>query len=58
MSIVLMANNFGIAAAIPYLKKFVYSYNTLVSQTRRVHLVWEVDTLSEYHDIKLSYANI
>ncbi|KUL81281.1 hypothetical protein ZTR_09810 [Talaromyces verruculosus] len=44
-SVVLVANDFGIAAAIPYLKKLVYSYNTSASRTRRVHLVWEVDNL-------------
>ncbi|QGA22334.1 hypothetical protein EYB26_010050 [Talaromyces marneffei] len=44
-SVVLVASGFGIAAAIPYLKKLVYSYNTSASRTRRVHLVWEVETL-------------
>ncbi|CRG88114.1 hypothetical protein PISL3812_05141 [Talaromyces islandicus] len=43
--VVLVASGFGIAAAIPYLKKLVYSYNTSASRTRRVHLVWEVETL-------------
>uniref|UniRef100_A0A093X7N0 Ferric reductase transmembrane component 3 n=1 Tax=Talaromyces marneffei PM1 TaxID=1077442 RepID=A0A093X7N0_TALMA len=44
-SVVLVASGFGIAAAISYLKKLVYSYNTSASRTRRVHLVWEVETL-------------
>lgn len=57
-SVVLVASGFSIAAAIPYLKKLVYSYNTSASRTRRVHLVWEVETLGEYHDVTLSYANI
>ncbi|KUL81535.1 hypothetical protein ZTR_10661 [Talaromyces verruculosus] len=44
-SVVLVASGFGIAAVIPYLKKLVYSYNTSTSRTRRVHLVWEIETL-------------
>jgi hypothetical protein len=51
-NIVLIVNDFSITAAIPYLKKLVYSYNTSASQTRRVHLVWEVKNLGEYHDVK------
>jgi NAD(P)H-flavin reductase len=51
-SVVLVASGFGVAAVIPYLKKLVYSYNTSTSRTRRVHLVWEIETLGEYHDIK------
>lgn len=57
-SVMLVASGFSIAAAILYLKKLVYSYNTLASRMRRVHLVWEVETLGEYHDVMLSYANI
>ncbi|KAF3384164.1 hypothetical protein DPV78_012707 [Talaromyces pinophilus] len=45
ISVVLMASSFSIAATIPYLKKLVYSYNTLASRIRRLHLVWEVETL-------------
>ncbi|CRG91090.1 hypothetical protein PISL3812_08138 [Talaromyces islandicus] len=63
-SVVLLVDGFGIAAAIPYLKNLIYSYNTSVaekvdqessdhllryffvySRTRRVHLVWQVETL-------------
>lgn len=57
-SVVFVASGFGIAAAIPYLKKLVYSYNTSASRTRRVHLVWEVKTLGEYYDVRLPSANI
>jgi FAD-binding domain/Ferric reductase NAD binding domain len=57
-SVVLVVNGFGIAAAIPYLKKLVYSYNTSASRTRRVHLVWEVENLGEYRDVKWCFANI
>jgi NAD(P)H-flavin reductase len=53
-SVVLVASGFGIAAAISYLKKLVYSYNTSASRTRRVHLVWEVETLGESRDVELS----
>jgi hypothetical protein len=44
-SILVIASGFGIAAAIPYLKKLIYSYNTITSRTRRVHFVWQMQTL-------------
>jgi hypothetical protein len=44
-SILVIASGFGIAAAIPYLKKLIYSYNTTTSRTKRVHFVWQLQTL-------------
>ncbi|KAE8405942.1 hypothetical protein BDV37DRAFT_270400 [Aspergillus pseudonomiae] len=38
---------FGIATVIPYLKKMIYGYNTCTSQVRRLHLVWQVELISE-----------
>lgn len=46
-SVVLVADGLGIAATIPYLKKLIYSYNTSASRTRRVHLVWQIETLGK-----------
>ncbi|KAF3392422.1 Ferric/cupric reductase transmembrane component 2 [Penicillium rolfsii] len=40
-----IATDFGIAGVISYLKKLLYGYNTCTSQVRRVHFVWEVQTL-------------
>ncbi|KAF5015641.1 hypothetical protein F66182_12949 [Fusarium sp. NRRL 66182] len=44
-TVVAVASNAGIAGVVPYLKQLLYSYNTLTAQIRRLHLVWEVDTL-------------
>lgn len=38
-----IASGFGVAAAIPYLKKMIYSYNTCTLQARWFHLVWQVE---------------
>jgi NAD(P)H-flavin reductase len=46
-SILVIASGFGIAAAVPYLKKLIYGYNTCTSQVRRLHLVWKVELIRE-----------
>jgi hypothetical protein len=46
-SIIVIASRYGIAAAIPYLKKLIYGYNTCTSQVRRLHLVWQVESIDE-----------
>ncbi|CDM29916.1 Flavoprotein transmembrane component [Penicillium roqueforti FM164] len=40
-----IATDFGIAGVISYLKKLLYGYNTCTSHVRRVHFVWEIQTL-------------
>ena len=44
-TVLLMATDFGIAAATPYLKEMIHGYNTCTLQLRRIHLVWQVETL-------------
>ncbi|KKY25344.1 putative cell surface metalloreductase [Phaeomoniella chlamydospora] len=44
-TVLLIAGGSGIAAVIPYLKKLIYGYNTSTCHTRRVHLVWQLQTL-------------
>ncbi|KAE8130661.1 hypothetical protein BDV38DRAFT_289436 [Aspergillus pseudotamarii] len=46
-SILVLASGPGIAAAIPYLKKMIHSYNTCTSQVRRLHLVWQVESVDQ-----------
>ena len=46
-SILLLASGSGIAVAIPYLKKMIYGYNTCTSQVRRLHLVWQVESVDK-----------
>jgi hypothetical protein len=46
-SILVLASGSGIAAAIPYLKKMIYGYNTCTSQVRRLHLVWQVESVDK-----------
>lgn len=47
-SALLIASGFGVAATIPYLKKMIYGYNTWTLQVRRLHLVWQVDSIGEH----------
>ncbi|OJD20228.1 hypothetical protein ACJ73_08441 [Blastomyces percursus] len=44
-TVLVIASEFGIAAVIPYLRKMIYGYNTCTSQTRRIHLVWQLESL-------------
>ena len=46
-SALLIASGFGVAAAVPYLMKMIYGYNTCTLQVRRLHLVWQVDSIGE-----------
>ncbi|KAJ5982690.1 hypothetical protein N7451_012790 [Penicillium sp. IBT 35674x] len=41
----LVTSGFGIAASIPYLKKMIHGYNTCTSDVRRLHLVWQIETI-------------
>ena len=43
----LIASGFGVATVIPYLKKMIYGYNTCTLQVRRLHLVWQVESIGE-----------
>lgn len=47
--ILAIATDFGIAGVISYLKKLLYGYNTCISQVRRVHFVWEIQTLGKFN---------
>jgi predicted ferric reductase len=46
-TVLMVASGFGIAAVIPYLKQLIYGYNTSMSRTRRVHFVWQLQTLGK-----------
>jgi hypothetical protein len=46
-SILLIASGSGIAVVLPYLKKMIYGYNTCTSQVRRLHLVWQVESVDK-----------
>ncbi|KAF4611366.1 hypothetical protein G7Y89_g15647 [Cudoniella acicularis] len=44
-TVLMVAGGFGIAAQLPYLKQLIYGYNTCKTRTRRVHLVWQLETI-------------
>ncbi|KAL4755931.1 ferric reductase family protein [Aspergillus foveolatus] len=46
-SVLVVTSGFGIAAAIPYLKKMIYGYDTCTFQVRRLHSVWEVKSVGK-----------
>lgn len=46
-TVLMVASGFGIAAQIPYLKQLIYDYNACKARTRRVHLVWQLETIGK-----------
>jgi predicted ferric reductase len=44
-SVIMVATGFGIAAHLPYLKELIHGYNTCKARTRRVHLVWQLQSI-------------
>lgn len=46
-SALVVASGIGIAAVIPYVKEMIYGYNTCTSQIRRLHLVWQIESMGE-----------
>jgi NAD(P)H-flavin reductase len=46
-TVLTVASGFGIADVIPYLKQLLHGYNTSTSRIRRVHFVWQVQTLGK-----------
>lgn len=43
-SVLVVANGFGIATVVPYIRHMIYGYNVCTSQVRRIHLVWQVES--------------
>ncbi|KAH6668340.1 hypothetical protein B0J14DRAFT_600446 [Halenospora varia] len=44
-TVLMVAAGFGIAAQLPYLRKLIHGYQTCKTRTRRVHLVWQLQSL-------------
>ncbi|PGG98896.1 hypothetical protein GX51_06543 [Blastomyces parvus] len=44
-TVLAIVSGFGIASVLSYLKQLLHGYNTSTSSIRRVHLVWQVETL-------------
>lgn len=42
-NVLLIANDCGLAAVLPYARKLIHGYNTCTSRVRRVHLVWQAE---------------
>lgn len=41
-NVLLVANDSGLPAVLPYARKLIHGYNTCTSRVRRVHLIWQV----------------
>jgi hypothetical protein len=52
-TVLVVASGFGIAAAIPYLKQLIHGYNANLSRTRRVHFVWQLQTIGNIDPLVL-----
>lgn len=46
-TVLMIASGFGMAAQLPYLKQLIYGYNACKIRTRRIHLVWQLETLGK-----------
>lgn len=45
--VLMIADGFGIAALLPYLKRLIHGYNAHTIRTRRIHLVWQVENIGK-----------
>jgi NAD(P)H-flavin reductase len=43
-TVLLVASGFGIASQLPYLRQLIYGYNACKTRSRRIHLVWQLET--------------
>ncbi len=41
-NVLMIADGFGIAAHLPYLKRLIHGYNARKVRARRIHLVWQL----------------
>lgn len=46
-SVLMIATGIGIAAQLPYLKELIWDFNHCETQTRRIHLIWELEYVGE-----------
>ena len=46
-TVLMVASGFGITAQLSYLKQLIYGYNTCKTRTRRIHLVWQLETIGK-----------
>jgi len=47
-NVLMVADGFGIAAHLPYLKRLIHGYNARKVSTRRIHLIWQLRDISKY----------
>ncbi|KAI8220114.1 hypothetical protein K4K55_011750 [Colletotrichum sp. SAR 10_96] len=43
--VLMVASGYGIAAQLPYLKRLIYEFNSRKARTRRIHLLWKLETI-------------
>ncbi len=43
--VLMVATGFGVAAQLPYLKQLLHECNTRKARSRRIHLVWQLNTV-------------
>ena len=46
--VILAADDVGIAAQLPYLKRLIHGYHSRQVVTRRIHLIWRISDIGEY----------
>lgn len=48
------ATSFGIATQLPFLKQLIHGYNNYKARTCQVHLVWQLQSISNINSILLN----
>ena len=46
-TVLMVASGFSIAAQLSYLRQLIYKYNACKTRTRRIYLVWQLETLGK-----------
>jgi hypothetical protein len=53
-SVIMNATSFGIATQLPFLKQLIHGYNNYKARTCQVHLVWQLQSISNINSILLN----
>lgn len=57
-NILMVANGFGIAAHLPYLKQLIHGYNAREVRAQWIHLVWQVQDIGKSWPLILFKTNL
>lgn len=50
-NMLIVADGFGIAAQLPYLRRLIHGYNARKDRVRRIHLIWQLRDIGKPQDV-------